>query len=263
VIGRAPGFGDRSSGSPSLRENIMAIVTQAARADPKGEHRFFAAMAIVMAVATFVGFAPSYYLAPVFGAKPLSALVHIHGIIFTAWILLYVTQTVLISAGRADIHRITGYTAVGLAVVMVPLGVATAIISKRIAFAHHLPPQGPPLVFPLGALLTFAVLVGAGVAMRKQSAWHKRLMLLGTAAILTTPLARITRFTHIGLTPPLGGMILTDILLVALIIHDVRTRGRLHPATIQGGGFFLATQVLRLALNATPAWQAFARGLTG
>ncbi|MGY4396642.1 hypothetical protein ACVWZA_001822 [Sphingomonas sp. UYAg733] len=99
--------------------------------------------------------------------------------------------------------------------------------------------------------------------MRKRSAWHKRLMLLGTTTILTTPLARITRFTNIGLLPAHGGMILTDILLAALAIHDVRSRGKLHPATIWGGGFFLATQVLRVALNVTPAWQAFANGLTG
>lgn len=241
----------------------MAILTEAARVKPRGDRRFFGAMAIVMLVATFVGFAPSYFLAPVFGAKPLSVLLHVHGVVFTAWIMLYVAQTMLISAGRADIHRIAGYAAVVLAGVMVPLGIATAIITKRVAFAHHLPPQGPPLVFPLGAILTFAVLIGAGVTIRKRAAWHKRLMLLGTAAILTTPLARITRFTHIGLTPALGGMILTDILLAALILHDVRTRGRLHPATIWGGGFFLATQVLRLALNAAPAWQAFAKGLTG
>ncbi|WP_157082686.1 hypothetical protein [Sphingomonas asaccharolytica] len=231
--------------------------------NPSTERRFFAAMAFVIAVATFIGFAPSYYLAPVFHAKPLSLLLHVHGVAFTAWILLYVAQTVLISAGRSDIHRIVGPAGVVLAVVMVPLGIATAIITKQVAAAYHLPAQGPPVVFPLGAILTFAVLVGAGIAMRKRSAWHKRLMLLGTAAILTTPLARVTRFTHIGLTPAFGGMILTDVLLAALVIYDVRARGKLHPATIWGGGFFLATQLVRIALNATPSWQALAKSLTG
>jgi hypothetical protein len=220
-------------------------------------------MAITVAVTTFVGFAPSYYLAPAFKAKPLSTLLHVHGVVFTAWILLYVAQTALISARRTDVHRIVGPVAIVLGIAMVPLGIATAIITKHIAAAHHLPPQGPPLVFPLGAILTFAVLVAAGIVMRKRAAWHKRLMLLGTAAILTTPLARITRFTHIGLTPAFGGMILTDVLLVALAIYDIKARGRLHPATIWGGGFFLATQALRIALNVTPTWQAFANSLTG
>ncbi len=240
----------------------MATAVERERIYLSTDNRFFAAMAFVIAAATLVGFAPSYYLAPVFGAKPLSMLLHVHGAVFTAWIVLYVAQTGLVSAGRADIHRIVGPVGVVLAIAMVPLGVAAAIITKQVAAAHHLPPQGPALVFPLGAILTFAVLVGAGVAMRKRSAWHKRLMLLGTAAILTTPLARITRFTHIGLTPAFGGMILTDILLTALVIYDARSRGKLHPATIWGGGFFLATQALRLALNLTPAWQAFAKSLT-
>ncbi|RZF64539.1 hypothetical protein EWE75_10220 [Sphingomonas populi] len=241
----------------------MATVAQRGGAKLNTERRFFATMALVISAATFIGFAPSYYLAPMFAARPLSMLLHVHGVVFTAWILLYVAQTGLISASRADIHRIVGPVAVVLAIAMVPLGIAAAIVTKQVAAAHHMPPQGPPLVFPLGAILTFAVLVGAGFVRRKQSAWHKRLMLLGTAAILTTPLARITRFTHIGLAPAFGGMILTDVLLAALAIYDIRTRGKLHPATIWGGGFFLATQALRVALNAMPAWQAFAKGLTG
>jgi len=241
----------------------MATLAGPVRTRLSTERRFFTSMAAVIAVATFVGFAPSYYLVSVFGGRPLSTLLHVHGVVFTAWIVLYVAQTALVSAGRPDIHRLLGPVGLVLAIVMVPLGIAAAIISKQLLAAHHLPSQGPPLVFPLGAVVTFAMLVGAAMALRKRAAWHKRLMLLGTLAILTTPLARITRFAHLGLTPAIGGMVLTDVLLAALIAYDVKTQGRLHPATVWGGGFFLATQALRLLLNASPAWQAFAHGLTG
>lgn len=227
------------------------------------ERRFFLGMAAAMVVLTFAGFAPSYYLSGAFGGPRLSLLVHVHGAVFTLWMLLYAIQTGLISAGRADIHRIVGPAAVLVAVAMVPLGIATAIITKQVTAAAHLPPQGPPLIFPLGAILTFAVLTAWAVAMRKRSAWHKRLMLLGTLAILTTPLARVTCFTHLPLTPPLGGMVLTDVLLVALVAYDLRTLGRLHAATKWGGAFFLVTQLVRIVLNMTPAWQAFAKSLTG
>jgi len=227
------------------------------------ERRFFLGMAAAMVVLTFAGFAPSYYLSGAFGGPRLSLLVHVHGAVFTLWMLLYAIQTGLISAGRADIHRIVGPAAVLVAVAMVPLGIATAIITKQVTAAAHLPPQGPPLIFPLGAILTFAVLTAWAVAMRKRSAWHKRLMLLGTLAILTTPLARVTRFTHLPLTPPLGGMVLTDVLLVALVAYDLRALGRLHAATKWGGAFFLVTQLVRIVLNMTPAWQAFAKSLTG
>jgi hypothetical protein len=241
----------------------MATVANRGPTRLSSERRFFAAMAIIIAVATFAGFAPSYYLAPMFGAKPLSILLHIHGMVFTAWILVYVAQTALIAARRTDIHRIVGPLAVVLAIVMVPLGIATAIVTKQVAAAAHLPPQGPPLIFPLGAIVTFAVLVGAGTAMRNRAAWHKRLMLLGTAAILTTPLARVTRILQLGMTPAIGGIVFTDILLGALVVYDIRTRGRLHAATAWGGAFFLATQALRILLNMTPAWQGFAKSITG
>jgi len=227
------------------------------------ERRFFLSMAIAMVVITFVGFAPSYYLSGVFGGRPLSLLAHVHGVVFTAWMLLYLVQTGLVSAGRTDLHRVVGPVTVILGVVMVPLGVATAIITKQVAAAAHLPPPGPPIVFPLGAILTFAALVGWAVAMRKRAAWHKRLMLLGTLALLTTPLARVTRFTHLPVMPPIGGMVLTDILLLALVMYDLRTLGRLHEATKWGGAFFLVTQVARVVLNLTPAWQAFAKSLVG
>lgn len=227
------------------------------------ERRFFLGMAAAMIVMTFAGFAPSYYLSGVFGGPRLSLLVHIHGAVFTLWMLLYLAQTGLISAGRADVHRIVGPVAMLVALAMVPLGVATAIITKQAAAAAHLPPSGPPLVFPLGAILTFAVLTGWAVAMRKRAAWHKRLMLLGTLALLTTPLARVTRMAHLPLTPALGGIVLTDLILLVLVAYDLRTTGKLHAATKWGGAFFLLTQFIRIVLNMTPAWQAFAKSLTG
>jgi proline racemase len=63
--------------------------------------------------------------------------------------------------------------------------------------------------------------------------------------------------------PPIGGMVLTDILLLALVAYDLRTLGRLHEATKWGGAFFLVTQAARIVLNLTPAWQAFTKGLIG
>ena len=227
------------------------------------ERRFFLGVAAAMVVLTFVGFAPSYYLSTVFAGPRLSLLVHVHGVVFTLWMLLYVVQTGLIFAGRTDVHRIVGPAAVLVAAAMVPLGIATAIITKQAAAAAHLPPSGPPLVFPLGAVLTFAVLTGWAVAMRKRAAWHKRLMLLGTLALLTTPLARVTRMSHLPLTPALGGIVLTDLILLVLVAYDLRTTGKLHAATKWGGAFFLLTQVIRIVLNMTPAWQAFAKSLTG
>ena len=66
---------------------------------------FYSSLAIALALVVFVGFAPTYYLRPldptppptVTGATSLSRLAHIHGAVFTGWVLLFVIQTSLIA----------------------------------------------------------------------------------------------------------------------------------------------------------------------
>jgi hypothetical protein len=43
-------------------------------------------MALAIGAIVFAGFAPTYYLRPYFHPEPLSPLLHVHGLVFTAWI---------------------------------------------------------------------------------------------------------------------------------------------------------------------------------
>jgi hypothetical protein len=67
------------------------------------DHLFFSVMALCMLATVFVGFARTYYLAGVFHAPLPSLIIHLHGAAFSCWILLLVTQTSLVAAGRVDI----------------------------------------------------------------------------------------------------------------------------------------------------------------
>jgi hypothetical protein len=58
-------------------------------------------VAITITLAVFVGFAPTYYLKGYFGGAPLTPLVHVYGLVFTGWVLLFFAQTALIARGRA------------------------------------------------------------------------------------------------------------------------------------------------------------------
>jgi hypothetical protein len=53
--------------------------------------------------------------------------------------------------------------------------------------------------------------------------------------------------------------VLTDVGLVAILAYDVITRRRPHAATVWGGLFLIATQIIRTNAGATAAWIAFAR----
>src|SRR5216684_1692373 len=90
------------------------------------DHLFFSAMALLILATVFVGFARTYYLAGVFHAPLPSPIIHLHGAAFSCWILLLVTQTSLVSAGRVDIHRRLGIAGFLLACLMVILGVLAA-----------------------------------------------------------------------------------------------------------------------------------------
>jgi hypothetical protein len=243
--------------------SMGSVMTAARSPGIVADRRFYMGAAAALVGVTFIGFAPSYYLANAFDAPAMSPLVHLHGIVFSTWMLLFFGQTWLIAARRADLHRIAGMFGAGLAVVMVVLGIAVAIESGRLG--HGPPTRNQPafLIQPLADITLFAALVAFGVHYRARSGYHKRLMLLATMMLAIAPLTRIARMTGMPFDRPvIGGMLLADIFLVALIAFDLRN-GRLHPVTLWAGGIFLLSQPLRMFVGQTAIWQDFARTLIG
>ena len=86
------------------------------------DHLFFSSMTLLMLATVFLGFAQTYYLAGVFHAPLPSLIVHIHGAVFSCWMLLLITQTSLVAAGRVDLHRRLGIAGFVLGCLMVILG---------------------------------------------------------------------------------------------------------------------------------------------
>jgi hypothetical protein len=225
------------------------------------ERLFYVGMAVLITITVFAGFSRTYFLKSYFGSPDLSLLLHIHGLVFTSWILLFLVQTTLVASRRTDIHRRLGVFGGVLAALVVILGTTTAIL--RVKGGSHPIPGVPGLSFlaiPLFDMLVFAILVGAALYYRHRADVHKRLMTLATIALLSAPIARL-HFTFLPPGPPtfFG---LTDLFIVACIIYDLATRRRVHPATLWGGLLIVASQPLRLMISGTPAWLAFAGWLT-
>ena len=226
------------------------------------ERLFYTGMAVAFVVTVFAGFARTYYLRPYFGTPALTPLLHLHGVVFTSWLALLLTQTALVASNRTGIHRRLGVAGAVLAVLMVVVGCATAIIRAKIV---EVPPDAPsPLVFltiPLGDMLVFAILVGAGFYFRRRVDVHKRLMLLATISILPAATARLP-FAFIQQVGPLAFFGLADLFIVACLVYDLFARGRFHRATVWGGLLIVVSQPLRLLIGGTQAWLAFAAWLT-
>ncbi len=98
---------------------------------PGTDRRFFTGLAVAVALSVFAGFAPTYYLKGLYGTRVLSPFLHFHGMLFTSWILLFVTQTTLVAAKRTDLHRRLGIVGALLAVAMLVVGTAVAVAAAK------------------------------------------------------------------------------------------------------------------------------------
>jgi hypothetical protein len=83
-------------------------------------------MAAVSLIAVLVGFARTYCLAGVFRAPLPNLLIHVHGAVFTLWIVLFASQIGLVAARRLFLHRRIGLFGFGLAAVMIVLAILAA-----------------------------------------------------------------------------------------------------------------------------------------
>lgn len=219
-----------------------------------GEHRFFAGMSGVIALIVFIGFARTYYLAGEFHAKPLAApIVHVHGVVFTSWIALLVIQTSLVSAGHSRAHRRLGLLGLGLAPLVVVLGILVALEMVR-RFAA-LTSVNSPLIFAvaLSEIAGFAVPVFFAFRLRRRPALHKRLIMIGTIAMTTAGFGRwpIPFLLH----KPLPAMLCAFVLLASMMVFDlVSTRG-IQPATLWGTAWVVCVELGGFAAGHTAVWQ--------
>src|SRR4051812_16196797 len=75
------------------------------------ERIFFGGMAVLLCVVVFIGFSPTYFRAGMMRTPLPNTLLHIHGAVFTTWMILYLVQSALISARRVAWHRSLGIAA--------------------------------------------------------------------------------------------------------------------------------------------------------
>jgi hypothetical protein len=222
------------------------------------DRRFYLLMGLAAAATVFAGFARTYFLKDLFGAPPLRPFLHLHGLLFSAWIVLFLVQTRLVAARRVDVHRKLGALGGLLAASMVVVGFLAAVGSARSGFA---PPGGPPplvfLAIPLFDLVVFAGLVGVALVFRRKPQVHKRLLLLATLGLLTPAIARLP---FVGGPPEFFGY--TDLFILACLVHDRVTHGRVHPALLWGAVCLVLSQPLRLVVAGTQSWLDFAGWLT-
>ena len=232
------------------------------------ERRFYCRMALLLVALVFIGFAPSFYLRGIVPEFPrpnptLPPSVILHGLLFTLWMLVFVAQTQLVAAGRRDIHMKLGAASMFLAISMVPV---MYLIGVWQVARNNVPPFTTPLDWtslPLFAVPAFSFLVWQGWKRRRESQWHKRLMLGAAMVVVLGP-----GFGRLPLAPPMKltfaiQMTATLLFFVPLFVWDKRTLGKTHPATKLAFGAYALSMLIPVALIVSGTWAPIASYFPG
>jgi len=242
-----------------------------------GASRFYVWMAVACAAVAIGGFVPTYWSQLPAGTFVGQPLIHVHAVVFTAWPLLFLSQTWLAAHNRLEHHRAWGMAGISLATALFVVGMVTAIQSAELRVVKGGDDRGLAfLIIPMSAISLFAGFFAAAVANLARPNVHKRLMVLATIALLQPALVRVFFILKTGGGPGLrpgmngpppmattiGPALVAELFVVAAILYDWRARGRPHPVYLIG----LATMVLvhfgRLPISGTPQWKAIASALT-
>ena len=219
---------------------------------------FFSSLAVLILATVFVGFARTYYLAGMFKAPLPNLLIHIHGAIFSSWILLLITQISLVAAGRVDLHRRLGLLGFGLACLMVVLGLLASTDSLARHFAPGRRGEGAKAFYavPITDMLLFATLIYFAFCERSNPPAHKRLILIATITLLDAAFVRWPiRAAWWDLQV---AQLCCYPLLLLLVGYDLVCTGRIHRVTLRASVFLILLQQARIPIGRTAPWQSFA-----
>jgi hypothetical protein len=169
----------------------------------RGSRYFYSSVAVIMLAIMFAGFYPYYLHGEGPGGRTissdLSSLVFIHGGAMTAWLMLFLVQSLLVPARKIRIHMKLGWLAIAVGLIASASGFKLAIESVRSA---------PEMIFSgmeyrqyLLVMLTdfavFTLFVLAGVLFRRKREVHRAMMLLACLSVLGAATNRIPVLSHI------------------------------------------------------------------
>lgn len=241
----------------------MTVVEHNVRRQRK--RRFYVLMSLAATVTVASGFAPTFYLRGYLPMRPdqppLSPLLLVHGVISTAWIALFLAQSLLVASHRVRLHKKLGLAGGFLASSLVIVGLLTAVDAlRREVGPFGIDPRVWFLAVPLGGTVLFAVLVAVALAKRRSPEIHRRLMLLATITLLNPAIGRlVASYLGVGLSGFLFmTFVLTDVFVLIAVLSDWRVRGNVHPALTRGALAVVVVQPIMLVLGTTSMFLEFA-----
>src|SRR5271170_5494905 len=136
---------------------------------------FYFMMSLLMAGIVIAGFRLTVDEHLFHPAVPRPFILWVHASAFAGWVVFFIFQSTLVRVHKVSWHRFFGWFGAGLAAVMVPLGVTTAIVMARFdTFRLHQTGADAFLSVPFLDMLAFGTLMALAIYWRKRPEFHRR-----------------------------------------------------------------------------------------
>ena len=212
---------------------------------------FYLAMSLLAATIVVWGFSHSINDSLFHPAIPRPFLLWIHGAAFTAWIVFYISQSVLVRTRNVKVHRTLGRFGVALAATMVPLGFTIAVIMGSFdKHMLHVTDSDTFLSVPFGDMIVFGTLVTLAILWRKKPELHRRLLFIATCCLLDAPFGRIDYLFNNSLL-----FVCVDAVILLGPIRDLLVNRRIHRVYLVVLPILIVFQAFIVYLwRGAPAW---------
>ncbi len=242
----------------STRAAAHAYTRPPTAANRNHERIFFGGAALVMvAAAILLGFRATYF--PL-GAKPAalaSAIILVHGTVFSTFLALFFVQVALVSANKVRWHRKLGMWVFGLAAVMIPIGVLAAAneIKRDLAAGPPYTLGVDPVSFSIvsvNGMLMFGTLMAASYLARRNPAAHKRLALYAVISMMNAGSDRWP-WDAWGISEHWSVWFYTLLVLLP-ILYDLVSLHKVHRATLFAASYVWLLYTFQIPFGRTVAW---------
>jgi hypothetical protein len=212
---------------------------------------FYFAMSLLLAAIVVAGFKRTVNDNLFHPAVPRPFILWIHASAFTAWAIFFICQSALVRIHKVSWHRSIGWFGAGLATLMVPLGVATAIVMARFDMVQlHLPGADAFLSIPFYDMIAFGVCIALAIYWRTKPELHRRLIFIATCGLMDAAFGRFDYLFNNNLFYPC-----LDLLIVLGVARDLLVDRRVHKVYLYALPLLIVGQSLALYMwRGNPSW---------
>jgi hypothetical protein len=212
---------------------------------------FYFAMSLLMAAIVVAGFKRTVDANLFHPAIPRPFILWIHGGAFAGWVIFFICQSALVRMRKVSWHRSIGWFGAGLATVMVPLGVATAIIMDRFDTVQlHQKDADPFLSIPFYDMIAFGVLIALAIYWRAKPDLHRRLVFIATCGLMDAAFGRFDYVFNNNLFFPC-----LDLLILLGVGRDLLVDRRINKVYLYALPLLMVGQSLSVYMwRHNPSW---------